>query len=109
MEQKINRVKTCKNVRELFKRYSKIKFLPNKDDRIETKIMKENIELALRVLPVRSANILVLSYIEDSQYTNIDIAARFEVSESTIERWQRIALLEFAEAFRGSELEECNE
>lgn len=76
------------------------------------------IDLAIKYLPPISQEILRLSYCVERKYTANDIAAKIETyrtneygkiekiqySVKNIERLKNIALIQFAEAYRGGEL-----
>lgn len=59
---------------------------------------------AWSILDQRSKQIIFLSYLSNPTYTALHIAMQMGYSDRNIERLKAIALIEFAEAYKGGEI-----
>lgn len=97
---KVDKVRTKRNSRSVLKEYRSLARQNNVDA-----VTKANaIEEAIERLPVTSATILFLAYMDKRTWTSLDIAMELYLGEGTIYRYKSSALIEFAEAYHLSNL-----
>ena len=101
----VDKTRTKRNARSVLNEYRSLARQNNVD--AATKV--NAIEEAIDRLPVTSATVLFLAYMDKRKWTSIDIALELYCGESTIDKYKASALIEFAEAYHLSSLIELKE
>lgn len=105
MDRLVDELSTRQKARQLLKRYERIKRLANQDNQSAANLTIGNIQQAMKLLSVKSANLLYLTYMDKIKWTGYELAEKFGVSVSTIEKWKAVALIEFSEAYNAGDLQ----
>lgn len=97
---KVDKTKTKQNAKSVLNEYRSLARQNNADAAVKVNAIEE----AMERLPVTSATILFLAYMDKRKWTSLDIAMELYLGESTIDKYKASALIEFAEAYHLSNL-----
>ncbi len=73
-------------------------------ERVYAEMERDAILRALAVLPLRSRQILIMTYCEPEKASVYEISKILKYSEIAIKKYRAVALIEFAEAYKHGEL-----